>query len=185
MRYTLPTSVDVGGEEYEIRADYRAALDIIAALSDFELSEQERIIAALDIFYPAFDTMPIEHYQEAIDVCCDFLSCGEQQTNGNKKAVKLMDWEQDFNYIASAVNKVLGREIRAPEFLHWWSFISAYYEIGDCLFAQIVSIRDKKAHGKKLDKAEQEWYRKNRDIVDIKRHYTAAETEALAKLGIK
>lgn len=184
MRYTLPMSVEVGGIEYEIRADYRAALDIIAALSDLDLNEQERIIAALDIFYPAFDTMPTEHYQEAINACCDFIACGENQaTNG--KAVKLMDWEQDFNYIASAVNKVLGREIRMPDFLHWWSFVGAYYEIGDCLFSQIVSIRDKKAHGKKLDKSEQEWYRKNRDIVDIKRQYTAAEKEALEKLGIK
>ena len=82
-------------------------------------------------------------------------------------------------------NKVLGREIRGKEHLHWWTFISAYYEIGECLFAQIVNIRQKKAYGKKLDKAEQEWYRKNRDLVDIKRQYTASEVEALEKLGIK
>ena len=58
MTYTLPTSVEVGGVEYEIRSDYRAALDIIAALSDFELNDQERVIVALDIFYPDFEKIP-------------------------------------------------------------------------------------------------------------------------------
>ena len=37
----LPTSVDIDGTEYEIRSDYRAALDICMAMSDAELDEQD------------------------------------------------------------------------------------------------------------------------------------------------
>ena len=92
-----------------------------------------------------------------------------------------MDWEQDFQYIVAPINRVVGCEVRAVDYLHWWTFISAYYEIGDCLFAQIVRIRQLKSKGKKLDKADQEFYRENRRLVDIKIKYTEADELALNK----
>ena len=55
-------------------------------------------------------------------------------------------------------------------------------EIGDCLFAQIVNIRDKRARGKKLDKSEAEFYRKNRDIIDIKSRYEGEGKDILSQL---
>ena len=58
MMYDLPKSLTVCGSEYEIRSDYRAVLDICAALSDTELDDQEKAIIALDIMYPAFLDMP-------------------------------------------------------------------------------------------------------------------------------
>ena len=82
------------------------------------------------------------------------------------------------------INRVLGKEIRAAEYLHWWTFISAYYEIGgDCTFAQIVRIREKKAKGKPLDKQEQAWYRQNRSLVDFRTNYTKAEDDVLKQWG--
>ena len=175
MMYGLPKSLTVCGSEYEIRSDYRAVLDICAALSDNELNEQEKACAALDIFYPAFSEMPVEHYQEALEQCFWFINCGEEQRD--QRTPKLMDWEQDFRYIVAPVNRVLGKEIRDIPYLHWWTFISAYYEIGDCTFAQIVRIRDKKARGRALDNQDQEWYRRNRSLVDLKTHYTQKDED--------
>lgn len=94
-----------------------------------------------------------------------------------------MDWEQDFKYIVAPINRVTGTEIRSIEYMHWWTFIAAYYEIGDCTFAQIVRIRDKKARGKPLDKTEQDWYRKNRNLVDLKTKYTQEDEETLRLWG--
>lgn len=181
MMYDLPKSLVVCGSEYEIRSDYRAVLDICAALSDNELNDQEKAVTALDIFYPSFAEMPPEHYQEALERCFWFIDCGEDQRD--QKAPKLVDWEQDFKYIVSPVNRVLGQEIRAVPYLHWWTFISAYYEIGDCTFAQIVRIRDKKARGKALDKQDQEWYRRNRSLVDLPSGYTQIDHEILKQWG--
>ncbi len=183
MTYTLPRSQTLGGIEYEIRSDYRAVLDICAALNDPELTDAEKAEVALRIFYPSAEKIPKECLQEALDACFLFIACGECDTG--KSRHKLMDWEQDFKYIVPAVNRVMGQEVRALDYLHWWTFISAYYEIGDCLFAQIVSVRDKKARGKKLDKAEQEWYRKNRSMIDFKHTYTESEKAMLEALGIK
>ncbi|MEM5767594.1 MAG: Gp15 family bacteriophage protein [Bacillota bacterium] len=193
----MPTSVEIGGVKYEIRSDYRAALDIFAALADPELTEQDKAVAMLTVFYPAFDgyteeqdgepvvvTMPPEHYEEATRRCAWFLDCGDEDQT--RKLPKLMDWEQDFKHIVAPINRVTGQEIRAVNYLHWWTFIAAYQEIGDCTFAQIVRIRDRKARGKPLDKQDAEWYRQNRHLVDMKNQYTVQDDAVLSKwLGVK
>lgn len=180
MIYDLPTEVEIDGVPYAIRSDYRAILDICIALADPELDGGDRAEAALTIFYPEFEQIPPEHYQEAIKKCFWFINGGEDEEPEQNKIPRLVDWEQDFALIAAPVNRVLGKEIRALEYLHWWSFLSAYQEIGgDCTFAQVVNIRDKLARNKKLDKADREWYRKNRKLVDFKRKYTQAEEDLL------
>lgn len=180
MTYALPTSVDVDGVEYAIRSDYRAVLDILTALADPDLSEAEKAQCVIEIFYPDYEE--ITDYEAAIKACFDFISYGD---DNSKKAPRLMDWEQDFNSIVGAVNRVVGTEIRSVEYMHWYTFLAAYYEIGDCLFAQIVNIRNKKAKGKRLEKYEQEWYRENRHLVDFRVKFSDADNEALASWGIK
>ena len=180
-RDLLPTAVEVGGTEYEIRSDYRAILDICSALSDDELDERDRAAALLDIFYPGFGDMPPEHYEEAVQKCFWFINCGDGEQE--RSAPKLVDWKQDFKYIVAPINRVSGQEIRAVEYLHWWTFIAYYYEIGDCLFAQIVRIRERKARGKPLDKQDAAWYRQNRCLVDMKSGYTEAEDAILKTWG--
>lgn len=183
MTYDLPTSLSVGGELYEIRPDFRPMLDICFALNDPSLGDDDVGEAILTVFYPDFENIPPEHFGEAIKKCFWFLNCGDSGTP--QKSPRLVDWEQDFPLIAAPVNRIMGREIRAMEYLHWWTFVSAYREIGDCLFAQVVGIRSKKAKGKKLDKSDQEFYRQNRDIIDFKTTYTNAEETLLEKWGGK
>ena len=94
-----------------------------------------------------------------------------------------MDWKQDFKLIVAPINRVTGREIRSLDYLHWWTFLAAYYEIGDCLFAQVVRVREQKSRGKALDNADAEFYRRNRDIVDLKTAYTQSDNEAFGAWG--
>lgn len=177
----LSTRVEVGGTEYAIRSDYRAILDICAALSDPELDGGERAVVALTIFYPDLSTMPPKHYREAVEQCLRFINGGGEESS--RKAPKLMDWEQDFQHIIAPVNRVLGQEARAVEYLHWWTFLAAFCEIGDCTFAQIVRVRDRLARGRTLDKQDREWYRNNRHLVDFKRKYTSAEDDMAKSWG--
>lgn len=180
MIYELPTSVEVNGTEYQIRSDYRPILDILLALEDPELNDQDKALVVLSVFYPDFEDMSPVDYEEAVKKCFWFINCGSE--GQNKKAPKLMDWEKDFQHIVAPINRVAGKEIRSIEYLHWWTFISYYYEIGDCLFAQIVRIREKKAKGKPLDKSDKEFYRKNRDLIDIQTKYTEAENQLIEML---
>ena len=69
--------------------------------------------------------------------------------------------------IFSAINKVAGKEIRSQEYMHWWTFMGLFNEIGEGMFASVINIRNKKARHKKLEKYEQEMYREYKDIIDI------------------
>ena len=173
MNYYLPKSVYICEKEYKIRSDYRAILDICSALSDPDLTDNERAEAVLTIFYPDFDEIPQSDYQEAIHKCFWFLRGGEEERQTNQQ--QLVSWEQDFGLICPPISRIIGRDIRGMEYLHWWSYLAAYMEIGDCLFAQVVSIRAKKAKGKSLDKQDREFYRHNRDLIDIKKPLTESE----------
>lgn len=183
MIYGLPKSLMVCGEEYEIRTDFRDILDIMEILNDVEIKDKERGFLALLYFYPDFENMPPESYREAREQCFWFLNGGKQDEQAGKKPPRLMDWEQDFPYIIAPVNRVLGHEARAVEYLHWWTFLSAYMEIGECTFAQIVHIRDMKSKGKPLEKADKEWYRRNQKLVDLKTRYTSMEEDILKQWG--
>lgn len=178
MMYDLPTSLVVCGTEYEIESDYRAILDIFTLLSDRELSNEEKTIGMLGIFYKDFFNMPTEHFGEAIDKCFDFINGGNAEEK--KKEPKLMDWEQDFRFIIAPINNVAGTEVRSLKYLHWWTFLSYYYEIGDCFFAQIVRIRELKAKGKLKDKQDMEFYKKNKDVIDFHTNYTDLENEIVS-----
>ncbi len=174
MDYGLPTKMEVGGVIYDIRTDYRVILDIYAALNDPDLDPDVRAYEVLHIFYEDADSIPEEYQQEAIDKCLQFLRGGIGKGR-DKPGPKLIDWEQDFHLIAPPINRIMGCEVRNLDYLHWWSLLGAYYEIGDCFFSQIVAIRSKKAKGKKLDKQDREFYRQNKDLIDFETRYSAAE----------
>lgn len=168
----LPTALMVGGEERPIRSDYRAALDCFLALTDSELDNGNRAMEVLDILYE--DELPPVLWKEGLEKAFWFLRGGEDDPE-KKKSPQLVSWVQDFNYIASPINRTIGQDIRGMAYLHWWTFLSAYMAIGDCYFAQIVRIRDLKVRGKTLDKMDREFYRRNRDAIDIKKPLTEAE----------
>lgn len=91
-----------------------------------------------------------------------------------------MDWEQDQAIIFPAINKVAGYEVRNPDkYLHWWSFLGMFGEIGEGLYSQVMSIRSKMAKGKKLDKTDKEFYNEHKELIDIKVKLTAEEQAEL------
>lgn len=170
--YELPTELC----GLRIRSDYRAILDIIKALDDDELSEQEKAMVTIQILYE--DWSKIEDLQEALTQAFDFINLGKSITESKPR---LMDWQQDFPIIVTSVNRVLGTEIRSLEHLHWWTFIGAYYEIGESAFSSVVGIRKKKAQGKQLEKYEQEYYFENREMIDLPVKYSEEEKEEIRR----
>ena len=181
MNWELPQSVEVHGTAYPIRTDYRCILDILTDLSDPEADGQERALAVLMGLYPDFDDMPPEHYEDAIQAGIHFINC--DSGDAPHKAPRLLDWEQDYSLMIAPINRVVGLEVRSLEYMHWYTFLAAYQEIGDCTFAQVVRIRDHLARGKQLDKSDREWYQKNRHLVDFKRRYTSADDELMKEWG--
>lgn len=168
--WQLPESAVIGGEEYEINSDYRDILEIIKRLNDPDKPEYVRWRIAIAMFYEG--EIPQEYEQEAMEFLSTFISYGEKDA---KPGPKLIDWEQDTRVIVADVNKVAGTEIRALPYLHWWTFLSYFSAIGEGQLSTVVAIRDKLRRGKKLEKWEQEFYRENKSLVDLKKRYSAEE----------
>ena len=180
--YDLPTSLNVGGVEYQIRSDFRAVIDILIAMNDPELDRNGKATVILKILYPSWRDIPAECRQEALQKASEFIDCG--QKDDGRKHPRMIDWEQDAPLIIPAVNSVAHMEVRAIPDLHWWTFFGWFMEIGDSTFSNVLHIRGQQAEGKKLNKADQEWYRRNRNLVDFKQTYTEAENEILKEWGV-
>ena len=179
--YTLQTSVCAGGVEYPIRTDFRAVLDVLCAMNDPELDGRAKTAVLVEIMFPNWQDIPIEHIEECCKQACDFIDCGNR--DDGKPHPKMIDWEQDADLIVPAINRVTGKEIRSVDYMHWWTFWGAYMEIGDCLLSNVLNIRDKKARHKKMEKHEQEFYRENKHLVDFK--HKESEEEKAARENIE
>ena len=179
INYELPTSVEIDGKKYKItnNCDYRMVLDVICALNDNELSENQKIATALSVFYE--DISDCDNLEQAIREMYKVISYGEEDDESESTKPRLMDWEHDFKVIITPINRVLGKEIREVDYLHWYTFLSAYFEIGECQFSTIVSIRSKKSKGKKLDDWERDFYKENKKLVDLPQYLTESEKEWL------
>ena len=171
--FELSDFVAVSGTTYRIRSDFRVVLEIFVMLQDPELDDGDRTEALMRMFYV---DRP-ENVKAAIEAFASFV---DPRPRSGRKRPGLVDWEADFDLIAAAVNHVLGTECRALPHLHWRTFLGAYMEISpDSLFSRVISIREKTKTGRKLEKWEREWYRKNKDLVDLPMKYSDREKKLL------
>lgn len=179
----LPETLMVGGEEYHIRTDYRNVLQVFEAFQDPELTQEEKWIVAIYLLFEGFscDDDVLEAAQDGFDLgeamkqISWFISAGQPEKQVLEQPT--YNWTQDEQMIFSAVNKVAGKETRELEYLHWWTFLGYFNEVGEGTFSFIVGIRNKRNNSKKLEKHEQEFYNKNKELVDIEKPMSKEERE--------
>ena len=172
----LPTALEVGGEMYEIRSDFRVVLNIIQAFNDPDLTDQEKCYVCMKCLYTDYCKIPHSDLQSAVEKAYWFVGGGDIPKE-NVQSAKTMDWEQDESIIFPAVNKVAGYETRSVPYLHWWSFLGLFNEIGEGLFSTVLSIRQKKAKGKKLEKFEKDFLREHKNLCELQEKKSQQEIE--------
>ena len=94
----------------------------------------------------------------------------------------MLDWQQDAGVIIAEVNKVAGQEIRALPYIHWWTFLSWFHGIGEGQLSTVVSIRQKRAEGKKLSDWEADFCRRNKALVELPVRLSREEKEEKERL---
>lgn len=179
----LPETLTVCNTDYPVRTDFRNILRIFEAFQDPELTQEEKWIVAVFRMFSGFsDYDDVEEavldgfdIAEAVKQIMWFITAGQPE----KSIVELpvYNWSQDEQMIFSAVNKVAGRETRELEYLHWWTFLGYFNEVGEGTFSFIAGIRHKLNHGKKLEKNEMEFYKGNKEIIELKRYESKKELE--------
>jgi len=173
--YSLQTSVQIGQASFEIRnkGDFRMVLDCFSALNDEELNVPERIYAALIIFYKDFNDLSDivkvdeETLPELQKAMMRFFNGGQDTQENKTSNFKLFDWDKDSNLICAAINNVAKQEVRALDYLHWWTFLGYYMSVSDSLLTTVISIRYKMAHHEKLEKHERKFKAENPEYFNI------------------
>lgn len=177
----LPQTLNINGRAYKIRSDYRDILQIIAAFGDKELSDEEKAYVCLKRLFVAMESIPKSDYQDAYEAAVTFIEC---HISDRKPSPKVVNWEKDEQLIFPAINKVAGMEVRAVPYMHWWTFLGYFQSIDrEDIWGFILTIRQRRAKGKKLEKYEKDFLNANRDICEVEFREEKATTEdSLAKM---
>lgn len=176
--FTLPRQAVIGGKTYAIHTDFREILEIFSYLEDPDLPEYIRWQVALGLFYE--DPLEDDHFLQGAEYFVWFANGGKEDTQ--PAGPKLLDWERDAQMIVADVNKVAGREIRELSYIHWWTFLAWFHGIGDGQLSTVISIRQKRQEGKKLDGWEEDFYRRNKATVDLPAKLSREEQEEKKRL---
>lgn len=180
---SLPEELRIDGETYPIRTDYRNILQVFEVFQDPELSQEEKWIVTIYLLFKDFscadDVLQAAqdglNLSESIKQISWFISAG--QTERKASDLPTYNWKQDEQMIFSAVNKVAGRETRELKYLHWWSFLGYFNEVGEGTFSFVVGIRHKLNKGKKLEKHEREFLSNNKGMVRLEKPKSKEEQE--------
>lgn len=181
----LPEELTVNETAYKIRTDYRNVLQIFEVLNDKDLENADKWIVAVYLLFYNFESTDavVEavksgfDFKEAVNQIIWFINAGKQNKKTDKREKPSYSWQQDEQMIFSAVNKVANKEIREVDYMHWWTFLGYFNEVGEGTFSFVVGIRNKINRGKNLEKHEKEFYSRNKEIVDIKQPLSEEELE--------
>ncbi|QIB68267.1 hypothetical protein Ami103574_02590 [Aminipila butyrica] len=172
----LPKTLTVAGVEYEIHSDFRPCFNIMQIFERNDLTEPEKLVAMAGVLY---DKAPFDYIEEAIVKALWFLDGGDaKHTKKGADYGKLYSWEQDEQFILSAVNLTLGISCRGAEYLHWWDFMAALMDCKECTFTTLIHQRKLKKQGKQ-QKWDKEWWAENKNIVELdKKSVLTSEEQA-------
>jgi len=160
----LPKKLKINNVDYAIDSDFRTALLIFEMFESTSknMTPLNKQLAMFEILYMGI--IP-DNVEEAQKQALWFLNVGQES---KKKQPKTLDYKQDEQLIFSAVNAVYTKEVRAEKYMHWWTFYGLCQAINpESLISNVISIRLKKATGKKLEKHEKQFYNENKDLIDF------------------
>lgn len=117
---TYPSKASIRGKLYEVKTDYRVALECFKVIDDPNIGDSER---ALAVIYILFGFISDEELQEEfLEKASYYLSCGETQEQSKNKT-KDIDFNNDMKYIIPSFRSDYHIDIVATS-MHWWEFVT-------------------------------------------------------------
>lgn len=163
----VPTTVEIEGEDYKISSDFRTSILFEMLMQDNSISEENKIIQALQLYYPVIPS----NINEAVDKMLWFYRCGKDilpsKGTGKGKSTQIYNFEYDDDYIYSAFLDQYGIDLQDIEYLHWWKFKAMFKALKeDNEIVKIMGYRSMDL-SKIKDKEEKNYYRKVQELYKI------------------
>lgn len=180
----VPTSVEIEGIEYEINSNFRTSILFELLMQDMELSEEDKIIQALELYYPKLP----KDINKAIEGILWFYRCGkdeiESKTKNKRtgKSTNVYSFNYDDDYIYSAFLDQYNIDLQDIDYLHWWKFKAMFKALKED--NEIVKIMGYRAMdiNKIKDKEEKAYYNKMKELYKIPSNISKDEKEKLSEI---
>jgi hypothetical protein len=161
----FPTAIEIDGEQYEIRTDFKSSLRTILAFEDPELTPDEMqqiLIVNLYIRIP-------ENMEEAVKKGIKFLNCGNDDVE-SRVSSRLYSFSQDANFIFAAFQQTHKIDLEVAT-MHWWKFFALFMDLGsDTVFCNLTGLRDRLNSGEASDQ-EKKLAQKMQSVVELRETY--------------
>ena len=180
----LPTSFSIDGKKYEFNYDFRTSILFCLLMQDTELTEEEKILQGLQLYYPIIPSNIEEAYKKILY----FYSRGKE-IEDNKKVKqgkrifkrnnnRAYDFEIDADLIFSAFMTQYNINLNRDN-LHWWEFMSLFNSLKDD--TEIVKIMNYRTIDVNTieDKKERKMYKQLQDYYSLENTMTMEEKQLL------
>ena len=180
----LPTSFSIDGKKYEFNYDFRTSILFCLLMQDTELTEEQKILQGLQLYYPVIPPNIEEAYKKILY----FYSRGKD-IEDNKKVKqgkrifkrnnnKAYDFETDSDLIFSAFMTQYHINLNR-ENLHWWEFMSLFNSLkDDTEIVKIMNYRTIDVNSIE-DKKERKTYKQLQDYYSLENTITTEEKQLL------
>lgn len=177
----LPTEY----EGFPIDTDFGIGIQIMQALEDEELTEQEQIGTALSLLFLTEDKdgkeLPVPDAQTAANGLMWFLTGWNHDNNRSEDKTKVTDWDIDQWRIYSAFKQHYGINLQTDN-LHFWEFMGLLTNLPECAYTRVIDIRAKKLTNK-MSKEEKNMYARLKEVYALKQskavEYTDEQKQAI------
>ncbi len=193
----VPNEVEINGEKYKIRSDFRTSILFELLMFDEDISTEIKFIQALDLYFPKLP--PTEDFEEALKKIIWFYNGGREDKEVNSKKnssysrreKNIYSFEYDAEYIYSAFLSQYKVDLQDIEYLHWWKFKAMFKGLSESnKIVEIMKYRSIDLNSIK-DKEERKFYKKMKDTYKLPEQVNKADeekinaiNEALMKDGI-
>jgi len=178
----LPNTVKIDNEEYKINSGFRESILFELMMQDTSISEEDKIIQALELYYPILP----KNINEAIEKILWFYRCGkdevETKNKGTGKSTQIYSYNFDDDLIYSAFLDQYGVDLQDVNYLHWWKFKAMFKALKED--NEIVKIMEYRAMdvNKDKDKEQKAYYTKMKELYKIPSNISKGEKEKLNEI---
>lgn len=136
---------------FPIDADFQNGIQILQALEDKELTQQEQIGTALSLLFVTEDeegnSLPLPDINTAVEGMKWFLTDWYHDKPNEKDKAKVTDYDIDQWRIYSGFRQHYGINLQTDN-LHFWEFMGLLTTLPECAYTRVIDIRSRKITSK-------------------------------------